>query len=169
MDRLDYLFSMLSQFDKESQNRIRRTKSATSVKERRKHPIVLVPQDPESARVHAIIAAHRAMDRSRTSTSGDMHRSDSSTSKRSNQHLHLPYTDSTSPAAQLRRQRSILQATTSSLAGSLPPPTEESVAREGRPQFVHTAMSDFGGSFEGERSSYRRLRKARSVLHPSRG
>lgn len=160
---------MLSEFDNEFQNRIRRTKSATSVKERRKHPIASVPQDPESARVHAVIAAHRAMDRSRTSTSGDMHRSDSSTSKRSNQQLHLQYIESATPAARLQRQRSILQATAPGLAGSLPHPRGEPTAREGHSQFTHTATSDFGRSFEGERSSYRRLKKARSVLDPNRG
>jgi hypothetical protein len=160
---------MLSQFNNESPNHIRRSKSATSVKGRRKHPIVSEPQDSESARVHAVIAAHRAMDRSRASTSGDMHRSDSSTSKQSIRPFHLQHAEPATPAAQLRRQRSILQATTPSLVSSLPRPRGEPIVREGPPLSIHTTVSDFEGSFEGERSSYRRLRKARSVLDSSRG
>lgn len=160
---------MLSQFNNESQNRIRRSKSATSVKERRKHPIVSVPQDPESARVHAVIAAHRAMDRSRASTSDNLHRSDSSTSKQSTKQLHTHHSEPATPAAQLRRQRSILQTTTPSLVHSLPRAGGELLARGGPPSFMNTTMSEFGGSFEGDRSSYRRLRKARSVLSPNRG
>lgn len=169
LDRLNYLFSMLSQFNNESQNRIRRSKSATSVKERRKHPIVSAPQDPESARVHAVIAAHRAMDRSRAPTSEDLRRSDGSASKQSARYHYSQHAEPATPAAQLRHQRSILQATTPSLLHSLPRTGEELTGREGSVSFVHTTMSDFGDSFEGERSSYRRLRKARSVLDPSRG
>ncbi|KAK5086217.1 hypothetical protein LTR70_000003 [Exophiala xenobiotica] len=70
---------MLSQLNNDHHNnRIRRSKSATSVKERRKHPIASEPIDPESARLQALIAAHRAMDRSRGSSEANLYRRASS-------------------------------------------------------------------------------------------
>lgn len=160
---------MLSSRNSNSSNRIRRSKSTTSVKERRKNPIPSTPQDPEGARVHALIAAHRAMDRSRTSTSNDLHRSDSSTSKQSVAFTHSQHAGPATPAAQLRRQRSVLQATTPTLAAGLPHPGGMTIAREGPPLFTHATTSEFGGSFDGEWSSYRRLRKVHSVMSPSCG
>lgn len=159
---------MLSPSNSQSRH-IRRSKSSTSVKERRKHPLTSTPQDPESARVHALIAAHRAMDRSRNSTSEDLYRSDSSKSKQSVTFIQCQRTDLATPAAQLRRQRSVLQATTPSLAASLAHPGGMVGAREGHPSPTHTTISEFGGSFDGERSSYRRLRKVQSVMSSSHG
>lgn len=163
---------MLSQFDNETSNRIRRTKSTTSVKERRKHPIISEPLNPESSRVHALIAAHRAMDRSRgsASASDELGRSNSSASKTSARAAGARHTaESPSPAAQLKRQRSLLQATAPNLAGSLPLPGRDGTAKDGASLYTQTAISEFGGYHEGEPSSYRRLRKAKSVLNPSRG
>lgn len=166
-----HLFSMLSQFDNEHhKNHIRRSKSTTSVKERRKHPITSEPLDPESARVHAVIAAHRAMDRSRGSSEADLYRSDSSASKQSARLARGRHAANQSdPATRLQRQRSLLQATTPNLAATLPLPGGGNTARGGPQSSTHTSVSEFGGSYEGEPSSYRRLRKAKSVLNPSHG
>ncbi|KAK5949415.1 hypothetical protein OHC33_009588 [Knufia fluminis] len=157
---------MLSQFDNEHhKNRIRRSKSTTSVKERRKHPIISEPLDPESARVHAVIAAHRAMDRSRGSSEADLYRSDSSASKQSARLARGRHAANQSdPATRLQRQRSLLQATTPNLAATLPLPGGGNTARGGPQSSTHTSVSEFGGSYEGEPSSYRRLRKANKTL-----
>lgn len=160
---------MLSQFDNENSNRIRRSKSASSVKERRKHPIISEPLDPDSARVQALIAAHRAMDRSRGSASDDLRRSDSTTSKSSAKQAQIRNAGAYSPAAQLRRQRSVLQATTPSLAASLPVPSIRDAATSEHTTYTQIALSEFGPIYEGEPSSFRRLRTSASVLSPSRG
>ena len=168
---LQQLASMLSQFDNDHyNNRIRRSKSATSVKERRKHPIISAPLDPESSRVHAIIAAHRAMNRSQGSTE-DLYRSDSSASKQSARFARGRYAANLpDPAARLQRQRSLLQATTPNLAINLPIPDSNNIARDSLQLSVPSrALAECGGNFEGEPSSYRRLRKAKSVLSPSHG
>lgn len=170
---LPHLYNMLSQFDTQHHNnRIRRSKSAISVKERRKHPIISEPLNPESARAHAIIAAHRAMNRSRGSSEADLYRSNSSASKQSamlarGQHA----ANQSDPAARLQRQRSLLQATASNLATTLPLPVGENSARRGpgSDAHTHTLGFEFGGVPEGEPSSYRRLRKAKSALNPGRG
>lgn len=163
---------MLSQFDNEHNNRIRRSKSATSVKERRKRPLISEPVNPESSRVQALIAAHRAMDRSRDLSSDELRRTDSSVSKQSAR-LAASRNPKVPPAEQLRRQRSILQATTSNMAGSLPLPDSRNLGRAGHTSYTQTHLSEFGagydGSPDGEPSSFRRLRKVRSVLNTSRG
>lgn len=160
---------MLSSYNSECNNHIRRSKSSTSVKERQKHPVAATPQDPESARIHALIAAHRAMDRSRNSTSEDLRRSDSSKSKQSAVFAHTEHAEPATPAARLQRQRSVLQATVPSLTSSLPHQAGAVLAREGAQSVSHATISEFGGSFDGERSSYRRLRKVKSVMSTSRG
>ena len=163
---------MLSQLNNDHHNnRIRRSKSATSVKERRKHPIAFEPVDPESARLQALIAAHRAMDRSRGSSEANLYRSDSSASKQSARLAGGRYTANQSdPAARLQRQRSLLQAASPNLAEALPLPAGGNTARGGSHSSAHTTeLPEFGGRFEGEPSSYRRLRKSNSVLNTSRG
>lgn len=161
---------MLPHLIHDNDSRIRRSKSANSVKERRKHPLISEPLDPNSARVHAVIAAHRAMDRSRASTSDDLARSDSSASRQSNKPQQPQSSSSYSPAAQLRRQRSLLQATTPSLAASLPLPCGKNIPRGGSPAYIQASVAhEVENSFEGEPSSFRRLRKARSVLQPCQG
>lgn len=162
---------MLSQFDSEHKNHIRRTKSASSVKERRKHPIISEPLDPESSRIQALIAAHRAIDRSRGSASDDLRRTDSSASRTSARTAAVRYADGISPAEQLRRQRSILQASAPSLAGNLPVPSSKDLARVGDLTYTQVALSEFGydGTHEGEPSSFRKLRRSRSVVETRRG
>ena len=167
-----HLVNMLSHLNNDHHNnRVRRSKSATSVKERRKHPIAIEPVDAESARMQALIAAHRAMDRSRGSPEADLYRSDSSASKQSARLARGRYaTKQSDPAAQLQRQRSLLQATSPNLAVTLPLPGAGSAARSGPHSTAYTTeLPEFGGSFEGEPSSYRRLRKTHSVLNPSHG
>lgn len=162
---------MLSQFDNDTHHRIRRSKSAASVKERRKNPIVSEPLNPETGRAHAIIAAHRAIDRSRASasTSDDLHRSESSVSKSSARLVHKRHAGSDTGSSDLRRQRSVLQGSDTQLAASLPMPKKSNQARGLGYHYTQPALSEFGANYEGEPSSYRRLRKAKSVLNPSRG
>lgn len=162
---------MLSQFDSEHNNRIRRSKSTSSVKERRKHPIISEPLDPESARVHALIAAHRAMDRSRGSASDDLRRTNSSASRTSARNAAAKYADGISPAEQLRRQRSILQVTAPTLVGNLPVPSSKDLARAGDSSYTQIPLTEFGydGTHDGEPSSFRKLRRARSVDETRRG
>jgi len=140
------------------------------VKERRKHPLTLESLDQDVARKQAVIAAHRAMDRSRGSTTDELGRSDSSASKSSTRNQRPQSTISGSPAAQLVRQQSLLQATKPDLVTSHPLPNDPTISRGGPPAYVQAAIvPDFGQAFDGEPSSFRRLRKAKSVLHPSRG
>lgn len=133
------------------------------------HPVLPEPLNPESARVHALIAARRAMDRSSGSTSEDFQRSDSSAGKRPALLPKAGDAFNESPATQLHRQRSILQANSPGLASPLPILDGRVSEREGQFACNQTTTTEFGGSFNGEPSSYRRLQRARSVLNPSRG
>lgn len=160
---------MFSQFDNDNLNRIRRSKSATSVKERRKRPIISEPFNVETGRVHALIAAHRAMDRSQGSTSDDLCRSDSSNSKRSARQAQSQHEFFASSSAQIQRQNSVISAKSPSLAASLPVLDSGNSKRECLPSYNQAAFSDLGLIDEGEPSSYRRLRKAKSALNPGRG
>ena len=162
---------MLSQFDNDTHNRVRRSKSASSVKERRKTPIISEPLNPEVGRVHAIIAAHRAMDRSRGSgsASDELHRSGSSASKRSTRLVHTRNAGPEHAPVGLRRQRSHLEARPTQLVSSLPLPSRNDQARGFGSDHSQMPLSEFGANFDGEPSSYRKLRKAKSVLNPSRG
>lgn len=162
---------MLSQFDNDSHNRIRRSKSAASVKERRKVSIIPGPVNLETNRVHAIIAAHRAMDRSRgsVSISEDLSRSDSSASKRSVRLTNARNAGSSHTTSALRREGSHLKVKLPQFAGSLPVRSRNDQARDFGSHHSQIPFSEFGANFEGEPSSYKKLRKARSVLHPSHG
>ena len=53
---------------------LHRSRSTTSVQDRKKHPLPSQPLDPEISRVHALIAAHRAMDRSKSKSLADIGR-----------------------------------------------------------------------------------------------
>ncbi|ETN40594.1 uncharacterized protein HMPREF1541_04871 [Cyphellophora europaea CBS 101466] len=146
-------------------SRLHRSKSAASVKERRKHPITSEPQNPEASRVHALIAAHRAMDRSQSHSSTDLYRAHSNASGRSKatvQH-HVQF----SPATQLRNQRSVLQGGAPRLSAALQVPNE--------PRKIHAYAeiepSEFGPvseTFGAEPSSYRKIRRSKSLLTPRR-
>lgn len=153
--------------------RIRRCKSANSVKERRKHPLASTPIDPNSARVHAMIAAHRAMDRSRASTSDDLTRSDSSASKQSTgsqQRLNNNRISFTTVLPPQRQQPPLQTTMTPSLVTSLSVTSAQDFPRDGPPAYVQTTfIPEAGQSAQGEPSSFRRLRKSRSLLHPRRG
>ena len=144
--------------------RLHRSKSATSVKDRRRHPLSSDPPDPETSRVHALIAAHRAMDRSKSHSSGDMRRTDSKASARTN-HTAKQSQIRFSPGTQLRRQRSLLQERAPHLAQKLSnPPRSEYNNTE-------STASEFGARSENygaEPSSYRRVRRTKSLLTPRR-
>ena len=104
------LFSMVSKFDTAKHNHIRRSKSTTSITERRQRPIISEPFKPENGRLHALIAAHRAMDRSRGSASDELCRSDSSVSRKSAQQRPLQGTNMSLASTQLQRQKTPRQA-----------------------------------------------------------
>ena len=142
------------------QAKLHRSKSTSSVKERRKHPLPTTHQDADTSRVHALIAAHRAMDRSQTRSSTALYRTDSSASRRSNdttQKLQF------SPATQLRRQRSVLQSKAPHLAAALQLPQDTRVWLGS----TETDASEFGTlseTYGAEPSSYRRLRRTKSLM-----
>lgn len=140
-------------------SKLHRSKSNTSVKERRKHPIPSEPQDPESSRVHALIAAHRAMDRSQSRSSGEIQRTDSSSTVKH----HVQF----SPATQLRKQRSVLQSKAPHLAAALSVPE----AARTMQIYPEAGISEFGSvsePFSDEPSSYRKVRRTKSMLTPRR-
>ncbi len=163
---------MLSRTGSDASARLTRSKSATSVKQRRKDPIPQESVDPRTARIHAHTAASIAMGRAIERSSDEMRRSAelsrsgsdaSRAGKRATnrgQNIHF------SGAAELRRQRSLLQTRTSNIASTLQMPGEHPY----RDTFQYTvspppeyAILDGYGS---EPSSYRRLRKAKSSLSP---
>ena len=142
-----------------------RSRSTTSVKDRKKHPLPPQPLDPETSRVHAVIAAHRAMDRSQSSSSAEIARPSSSASRGTaaarSQGVRF------SPATQLRRHRSALQSQAPHLSAVLRVPQ---TSQQDDP-YVDVIASDFGAAtenFGAEPSSYRKIRRARSMLTPRR-
>ena len=146
---------MLSQFDNDNNSRIRRSKSTTSVKDRRKHPIISEPLDPESAKAQALIAAHRAMDRSRGSTADGLNRSDSAVSRNSARSNPRQL-----PARPFGSQQ---RATGLRAANTLPSKSAD------LPSYNQPCLTEFGAVGDGQPSSYRKLRQAKSFLHTSRG
>lgn len=150
---------MLSRSGVDASNSLQRSKSAASVKERRKHPLTAGSIDPDIAKVHALIAAHRAFDGSRERTSTSLTQSESSISQRSH----------ASPAFHLQRQRSTLQTRVPKLANTLQVPGAQGVKNSRSDSFSCT--TEFGSQNEtygAEPSSYRRLRSSRSSLTPLR-
>ncbi|KPI36924.1 uncharacterized protein AB675_6053 [Cyphellophora attinorum] len=146
------------------QAQLHRSKSATSVKERRKNPLQATPQDPDASRAHALIAAHRAMDRTRSRSSTALQRTDSAASRRSNgtsQRVQF------SPATQLRKQRSVLQSKAPHLAAALQVPQEPRLGYT----YTESDLTEFEPIIENygaEPSSYRRIRRTKSLLTPRR-
>src|SRR5271168_2113049 len=66
---------MPSRADRDVSAHIRRTKSVASVKQRRVEQLTQDPVNPDTARTHAITAAHIAMGRATERTSIEMRRS----------------------------------------------------------------------------------------------
>lgn len=146
------------------QSQLHRSRSTTSVKERRKNPIPASPQNADEAKAHALIAAHRAMGRSQSRSSAPLHRADSGISRRSNETVQQVQF---SPATQLRRQRSVLQSKAPHLAAALQVPYQ---SRSG-PNYTESDLTEFGPvgeTYGAEPSSYRRIRRTKSLLTPRR-
>ena len=162
---------MLSRAGNDASAHLRRTKSATSVKQRRHQPLIREPVDPKTARTHAVTAAHVAMGRANERASIEMRRSaelakcDGNAGMSANrptarsQPLHF------SPASELRRQRSILQSKASSIVSSSSNKTEHphtDLSHYNLPPPSELVVTGCGS----EPSSYRKLRKVKSVLTP---
>jgi hypothetical protein len=157
----------------DTSNRLRRAKSASSVQQHRQHPLQLESTDP-----HAIVAAYRAMERSSERASDELRRSESRASKSraagqgfKNPALNVRF----SPAHGMRGQQSSLQPRTHaspSIASPHDIPTEASNTDVDDSQYASslTNISEFGRTenYGAEPSSYRRLRKAKSMLTPRR-
>ena len=162
---------MLSHFDNDRRAKIRRTQSSTSIRDRRNFPPISAPFDLEAGKVQALIAAHRAMDRSRgsASASSDLHRSDSSTSKVSTGAPNTKRNHREVGSGDIYRSKSVRQTAAASVPSQLSSLNTEKSSRADILSYTHIPLSEFGSDYDGEPSSYRRLRKAKSALNPSRG
>lgn len=167
------LKNMLSRAGSDANTRLRRSKSAASVKKHRTGHSTQEPIDPETARCHALTAANIAMDRAKERSSAEIRRSaelsrhDSNACGADNQDAHRGQNVYFSGAAELRRQRSILQTRASNMASTLDVPTDNSysnISHYAAPESTQFGTLDGYGSLP---SSYRRLRKAKSVLTPN--
>jgi hypothetical protein len=163
---------MLSRGASDASARLRRSKSSTSVKQRRCPPLVQENVDPEKARQHALAAAHIAMDRANERASAEMKRSAELSRNQSNasrargatpRSQNIRFCDTGGP----RLQRTTLQSKTSTAATSLSGPASNSYSQlsnggNGPP------LNDFGvvDGYGSIPSSYRRLRKTKSMLTP---
>lgn len=162
---------MLGRTLNDRNNGIGRSNSSASISRRN---AFLVPEsvDPQIARHHAVTAANVAMGRAQERVSADLRRStelsransfkgrDQSTTSPPQHVIRL------SSAAELKRQRSILRQRAPSLASSLHLPDDS-------PPTNFTAIppiDEFGVplGYGSVPSSYRRLRKAKSLLAPGR-
>lgn len=159
---------MPTQLEAASNSHLRRSKSSTSVQDRRKHPLIAGSIDPEQARSHALIAAHRAMNRSSGSKSDKKSQTHSIISS------HVYSTASVSrdghlAAVDLQRRRSLLP-TRSAEGTSLRLPTSLTSTDAGDlPSYSEAGLlPEFGESYGAEPSSFRRLRKAKSMLEPAK-
>ena len=161
---------MLSRSSSDKSHAVRRTKSASSVAQRTRAP-AQDGIDPETARKHAVTAANIAMGRAMERKSAELRRSVELVG--TNSILHKSNSTSATrsratrlnSAAELRRQRSVLRQRDPSL-------TSSSLPREGL-VFEPTAVppiNDFGmpNGYGSTPSSYRRLRKAKSMLTTNR-
>jgi hypothetical protein len=160
---------MLSRAGSDASAHLRRTKSAASVKQRR---IEQDPVDPDTARIHAVTAAHIAMGRATERTSIEMRRSadlakcDGNTNRPSNRPTVRSQTLLFSPASELRRQRSILQSKGPSIVSSCHNPSDHfgaDLSHYTAPPLSELGIMDRRSS---EPSSYRKLRQVKSVITP---
>jgi hypothetical protein len=151
---------MLSRGNGDAGNRLRRAKSASSVQQRRAQPLIADPIDPHTAQVHAIVAAHRAMGRSSERASEELRRGDSNASRNSQRTTPRSRNIRFHASTELPSQRPFLQSRTSNIASTLRIPNDTAN--------VDDYASSYGTAenYRAEPSSYRRLRKARSLLTP---
>ena len=151
---------MLSRGSSDAGTRLRRAKSASSVQQRRAQPLAADPVDPHTAQVHALVAAHRAMERSSERASEELRRADSNASRNAQRTTPGLQNVRFHASTELRNQRPFLQSRTSNIASTLRIPND------------NTTIDDYASSYGtaenygAEPSSYRRLRKARSMLTP---
>ena len=150
---------MLSRGSSDAGTRLRRAKSASSVQQRRAQPLIADPIDPRTAKVHALVAAHRAMGRSSERASEELRRADSNASRN---------TPSTTPGSRNIRfhastelnQRPLLHSQISNIASTLLIPNDNNTIDD------YASSYDTSENYGEDPSSYRRLRKARSMLTP---
>lgn len=167
---------MLSRGASSSSTGLRRSKSSASVNRRRHEPLAKENIDPETARQHALTAAHIAMGRARERASTEIKRSTELSRSNSNvsrngvaatpRSQNIRFCDAVEP----RRQRSTLQAKPPTVASSVHMPGSNSYSQllnvgHGPP------LNEFGvaDGYGSTPSSYRRLRKSKSMLTPRKG
>jgi hypothetical protein len=163
---------MLSRAGSDAGSHLRRTKSAASVKQRRIEQLTQDPVNPDTACIHAVTAAHIAMDRATERTSIEMRRSadlakcDGNTNRPSNRPTARSQTLLFSPACELRRQRSILQSKGPSIASSCRNPNDHFGADLSH--YAAPPLSELGimDRRDSEPSSYRKLRQVKLVITP---
>lgn len=151
---------MLSRGNSDAGTRLRRAKSASSVQQRRAQPLPAEPIDPHIAHVHALVAAHRAMERSSERASEEMRRADSNASRNTQRTTPRSQNIRFHDTTEFRNKRPFLQSRTSNIACTLRIPSENTAIDD------HTSSYGTTENYGAEPSSYRRLRKARSMLTP---
>ncbi|ERF70066.1 hypothetical protein EPUS_00253 [Endocarpon pusillum Z07020] len=164
---------MLSRGASDASTRLRRAKSSASVNGRRHAPFVRDTIDPEIARQHAMTAANIAMDRANERASAEARRSAELSRNQSN--ASRTATGATPRSSNvrfcggvpLRSQRSTLQSQAPSTASSVYMPhsnshSKTSKAGNGPPLNEFGVVDGYGST----PSSYRRLRKTKSMLTP---
>ncbi|GAD97366.1 conserved hypothetical protein [Paecilomyces variotii No. 5] len=148
----------------DTNGRLRRAKSTSSVQKRRQIPPLPEPLDPVTAKRHALAAASRAFQRASERSSGDSRGS-----------CDYPNGNEAAPFTQRQRPpsirfaddgRSVSQLSMASISPSIPF-TAGSVAEESICPSILPPISEFQGPDGGDSSvpsSYRRLRKAKSMF-----
>lgn len=143
-----------------SSSHLRRSKSSTSVQDRKRHPRIADPIDPAQAKTHALIAAHRAMNRSSGAAPDDRPQTQTASSRARGVH---------SSAVSLQPRRSSLLPRSAERASFLPPTLLSSTDMGDLPPYTEAGLlPDSGESYGAEPSSYRKLRKAKSMLEPAK-
>lgn len=165
---------MLSRGASDASTRLRRSKSSASVNRRRNAPFVRDTIDPETARQHAMTAANIAMDRANERASAEARRSAELSRNQSNASRTATGATPRSQnirfcgGVELRPQRSTLQSQAPSAASSsVYKPHGNSHSKTSKagngPPLNEFGVADGYGSTP---SSYRRLRKTKSMLTP---
>jgi hypothetical protein len=162
---------MLSRAGSDARTPLRRTKSAISVKQRGHQLLTHKTVSPETARIHALTAAHIAVGRANERASIEMRRSaelarcDGNAGRSGNLAKSRSQTLHFSPASELQRQRSILQSQGSSIVTSSH--NLGTISYEDLSHYTAPPPSELGPLDKyGSEPSYRKLRKARSVVTP---
>jgi hypothetical protein len=167
---------MLSRGASDASTRLRRSKSSASVNRRRNRPPVKETIDPDTARRDAVTAAYIAMDRASERASAELRRSAELSRNQSNasgkgtgvtpRSQNIRFRDTVEP----RQQRSTLQSKTSTATSSVNMPGSNSYLQLSK-NGCGPAINEFGiaDGYGSAPSSYRRLRKSKSMLTPRKG